>query len=211
MKRLVFLGDSITDCGKFWGDFNKTKGLGQGYVSIIDDKLSREYDGEYTVINQGFDGMKTSDMIFRWEQIYPKEEIYTATILIGVNDALNGEFNDKKKYINDYKHNLCDILQKICESNAHNIVIMSPFIFTQVGEFADWDSYIKEYIQISYDISKKYNTSYIDLYESFKKELRSIDYRKLTVDGIHPTRKGQEVIANIWLNKNDELHCADCY
>lgn len=38
--RIVFFGDSITDCGRDRNDFNS---LGQGYVKILADKLRPIY------------------------------------------------------------------------------------------------------------------------------------------------------------------------
>ncbi|MFQ9153319.1 MAG: hypothetical protein ACLR6B_19680 [Blautia sp.] len=49
MKNFVFLGDSITDANRLW--LPEHKGLGNGYVNLLAEKLSHEF----TVINKGHD------------------------------------------------------------------------------------------------------------------------------------------------------------
>ena len=58
-KRLLFIGDSITDCGHLW-DFQE-KALGDGYVRLISEYMER-LDPDYEVINCGFNGFTAGDL-----------------------------------------------------------------------------------------------------------------------------------------------------
>ena len=72
--KLLFTGDSITDCNHLWNG-----NLGDGYVSIIDSRL-KSYG--YQVINKGYNGYRCIDLLRRWDTIYQAPD-YT-TILIGI-------------------------------------------------------------------------------------------------------------------------------
>ncbi|MEN8173855.1 MAG: GDSL-type esterase/lipase family protein, partial [Chloroflexota bacterium] len=70
-SRLVFIGDSITDCGRKRpvgeGRFNQA--LGDGYVSLVDAALTATYpDYAIKTINMGISGNTIRDLKARWQR-----------------------------------------------------------------------------------------------------------------------------------------------
>ena len=59
MKKIIFLGDSITDCGR---NYNDIESVGTGYVSIIRQNMCCE---RYDIINKGIAGNKIADLYNR--------------------------------------------------------------------------------------------------------------------------------------------------
>ena len=64
-SKLLFIGDSITDCGRG----ADPEGLGQGYVRLIRDLLrSKDPATAPIVINTGISGHKVTDLAARWDR-----------------------------------------------------------------------------------------------------------------------------------------------
>ena len=81
--RTLFIGDSITDCGRRGAEAT----LGNGYVRMYTELVTAKYPGrsiEY--INKGIGGNKVTDMKERWRDdvLYHKPD--RLSIKIGIND-----------------------------------------------------------------------------------------------------------------------------
>src|SRR4051812_37101547 len=84
---LLFIGDSITDCG--WGDDPEKIGL--GYVRMIRDWLrARDPANAPAVINRGISGNKVPDLAARWERDVIALSPDVVSIMIGINDVWHG-------------------------------------------------------------------------------------------------------------------------
>ena len=64
--RILFQGDSITDCGRNREDIHD---LGPGYPSMIAKMLTNEFpDIEFEFINKGISAEQTKDLRVRWQE-----------------------------------------------------------------------------------------------------------------------------------------------
>ena len=82
MKKLLFLGDSLTDC---YHNFDSDS-LGEGYVRMIAESLHYG-QGEVSVTNKGIDGFTLPLLLRLWKNECTKMQPDAISILIGVNDA----------------------------------------------------------------------------------------------------------------------------
>ena len=62
MKRILFQGDSITDCGRERED---NAHLGTGYALLVKSQLGFENPGEYEFYNRGISGNRIVDLYAR--------------------------------------------------------------------------------------------------------------------------------------------------
>ncbi len=86
-SRLLFIGDSITDCGRG----ADPDGIGQGYVRLVRDYLLAKDPGRApTMINRGLSGNKVTDLASRWEPDVLTMSPTVVSILVGVNDVWHG-------------------------------------------------------------------------------------------------------------------------
>ena len=84
--RILFQGDSITDCG--CRDTSNINPLGTGYVSIVRGLLSNRHpDLNVTILNRGRGGDRTPDLLERWAEDTQTLKPTWLSILIGVNDV----------------------------------------------------------------------------------------------------------------------------
>src|SRR5690606_33196065 len=82
--RWVFIGDSITDCGRR----DDSEGLGNGYVRLIRDHLlARSPARAPQVINKGISGDRILELSARWEADVIAAHPTVLSIKIGINDV----------------------------------------------------------------------------------------------------------------------------
>ena len=83
-KRILFQGDSITDCGR---DRNNFYAMGGGYPNFVKAELGASYPNEYEFINRGISGDRIVDVYARIKRDFINLKPDYASILIGVNDT----------------------------------------------------------------------------------------------------------------------------
>ena len=84
MKKVVLIGDSITDCGRREDPEN----LGSGYVRLIHDYFVTAYPNEQIqFINKGISGNRITDLAARWQGDVIDLNPDYVSISIGINDV----------------------------------------------------------------------------------------------------------------------------
>ncbi|MFH2001715.1 MAG: GDSL-type esterase/lipase family protein, partial [Planctomycetota bacterium] len=126
-EKLLFMGDSITDCECR----GLAKPLGYGYVQLLDSLITVcEPQLSYEFVNKGVAGDTILDMKNRWETDLIAEKPDTIFIMIGVNDVLNRHLDEKKHLaVSDevYETTYRDLLQTTQERiHPRHIVLMEP-------------------------------------------------------------------------------------
>ena len=92
--RIVFFGDSITDCGRDRAD---EKSLGIGYVKILADKLRPIYpDMDIELINKGVSGDEVSDLLARVDADVIAQKPDAVVMMIGINNTIHKFKNGKE-------------------------------------------------------------------------------------------------------------------
>src|SRR5689334_15073362 len=85
--RLVFVGDSITECGRR----ADPQQLGSGYVRFVRDYLcARDARSAPHVTNAGISGNKVTDLAERWSRDVLALRPSALSIMIGINDVWHG-------------------------------------------------------------------------------------------------------------------------
>ena len=83
-KRILFQGDSITDCSRSRSDLTE---MGGGYPRLVKAALGMDHPGEYEFINRGISGNRIVDLYARIKADFINLKPDYASIYIGVNDA----------------------------------------------------------------------------------------------------------------------------
>ena len=85
--RIVFFGDSITDCDR---DRSDRLSLGNGYVKILADKLRPIYpDMDIDLINSGVSGNEVCDLLARVQRDVIDHAPDAVVIMIGINNVIH--------------------------------------------------------------------------------------------------------------------------
>lgn len=199
MRRLVCLGDSITDAQRLF----TSQGLGQGYVDILNDTLNSSA-AAFEIINCGVDGFTVQRLlsnVYR-DCIDLKPDI--VTILIGINDIgiiMNTDRTPEQQegLLEDTVHSYRQLLEKICRSISGKAVIMEPFIFPCPREYENWIPWVHRLSGQIGDLAMEYNCPYLLLHDKLNKAAGEEGYAAITEDGIHLTRKGHQILADTLL------------
>lgn len=196
MKKLLFLGDSITDCGHAF-DYED---LGEGYVRMILNVLRQQGDRS-KVYNRGTDGFTVANVKRFWNFHHTKIKPDLITILVGINDVAVMKYNalPTDQAFADFEQTYDSLLMQIRETYEGPIVLMEPFIFPHPAEFASWEAEVREMSQIIQRLAEKHQLVFLPLWDKLLTAAQKNGYDTITLDGIHLTRQGHKIIADTWL------------
>lgn len=205
-KRILFQGDSITDCGRNRNDFY---GMGDGYPNLVKASLGLDCPGEYEFINRGISGNRIVDLYARIKADFINLQPEYASILIGVNDAWHeiGAQNgvDTEKFEKIYTM-LIDEIQAACPQTK--LMILAPYVLEgkstcNIEEVPDrWERFktdVAEKAAVAKAIAEHYGLPLIELQEAFDNACQKAPAEYWTADGVHPTACGHEIINRLWL------------
>lgn len=208
MKKVLFLGDSITDVGRCLTSFEWI--LGGGYPTLVSAELGFEYPNEYDFINRGIAGNRVVDLYARIKRDVINMKPDVLSILIGANDVwhdLDGQENgvDAEKYYKVY----CMMIEELKESNPDmQILILEPFALKGFNTEEHWDVFsdeIEKRAEMSKLVAEKYGLKFVPLKEKFKEAEKISAADRWLVDGVHPTTRGHELIKREWIKAFKEI------
>lgn len=190
--KIVFIGDSVTDCGR---DRSDEKSLGNGYVKILSDKLLPLYPDEgIELINKGRSGDEVSDVLARVDEDVIAYNPDAVVMMIGINDVLHhfrdGKTLDLKKFADDFE----ELMLRFQDANIP-VILLEPFLLPAPDKRRMRALFNQELAIIS-EIGMRYATDFVFLDEMFNGVAQSIPYVEFSTDGIHPTHRASRLIAD---------------
>ena len=206
-KRILFQGDSITDCGRYRDNFY---GMGEGYPRLIEASLGMENPNEYEFINRGISGNRVVDLYARIKADFINLAPDYASIYIGVNDtwheiaSQNGV--DTAKFEKVYTMLIDEI--KAALPNI-KLMIIAPYVLEGTAtcdteeipdRLARFRADVAEKAAVSKKIAEKYGLPLIELQSAFDEACKKAEPAYWAYDGVHPTAMGHELIKRLWLN-----------
>lgn len=213
--RILFYGDSVTDCGR---DYNDDCSLGKGYVKYTVESIRTafEEDANIEFINKGISGNRTIDLLNRLEKDVISYNPDVITILIGVNDTWRRYDNNDPTSAEQFRENYESVLTQIKSKTNAKIIMLEPFLIYGMGR----DNYredLNEKIDVVRMLAKKYADFYIPLDGLLASA--AVEYNDVSVisaDGVHPAEEGKKIISwhllqvlcdvieELMANENDE-------
>lgn len=190
--KIVFFGDSITDCGR---DRNDVASLGNGYVKILADKLLPIYpDTDIELINKGISGNEVGDLLARAEEDVIALKPDAVVIMIGINNVIHKFKNGKELDLKVFESELCTLLTKL--KNAGIVVIfLEPFLLPAPDKLRMRKLFNQE-LKIIDRVASEICDEFVAYDEMFNGIAESIPYTEYSEDGVHPTHRGSRLIAD---------------
>lgn len=205
-KRILFQGDSITDCGRPRDNFY---GMGNGYANLVKASLGMDHPNEYEFINRGVSGNRVVDLYARIKSDFINLKPDYASIYIGVNDTwheiTNSNGVDTKKFEKIYTM-LIDEVKAACPNIE--MIIIAPFVLEGAAtcnteEIPDrlerFEKDVAEKAAVAKKIAEKFDLPLIELQPAFDEACTKAPPEYWTADGVHPTACGHEIIKRLWL------------
>jgi len=203
-RKLLFVGDSITDAGRAQPAGEGLFGaLGTGYVNQVDSLLQAVHpERRIRVVNQGTSGNTVVDLRDRWDRDVAGHSPQWLSVMIGINDVwrqfdapLRPESHVLPK---DYQAVYSELLART-RPGLEGLVLMTPFVIESNRSDA-MRARMDEYGQIVFDLAKQHDAILVDTQAAFDAALAHHHATFYAWDRIHPTPVGTMVIARAFLN-----------
>ncbi|MBX3115092.1 MAG: SGNH/GDSL hydrolase family protein [Fimbriimonadaceae bacterium] len=198
---LLFIGDSITDCGRARPVGESSGGLGNGYVSLVDAYLkAKRPSSRIRIQNMGVSGDTVRHLANRWETDVMDQEPDWVCIMIGVNDVWRqlDRYLEVEQHVRlpEYRSTLANLVERTLEQSK--VVLMTPFIVEPNIE-DPMRSLLDDYGASVQEIANAHNTEFIDTQAIFDEMTVSIPAMALCSDRIHVNTSGHMALALAFL------------
>ena len=205
--KILFQGDSITDCGRDW---NNDANLGRGYAHLVSAYLGYLEPGKHTFVNKGISGNRVVDLYARIKRDIINYSPDLMSILIGVNDVWheigdspNGV--DADKFFKIYSM----LIEEVKEALPNiKIIILEPFVLEACSTTEHWEFFkteTKKRAKMARKIAEKYSLPFVELQNGFDELSGKAENSYWLADGVHPTPAGHEFIKTQWLKAYENL------
>ena len=190
--KIVFIGDSITDCERDRTDENS---LGNGFVKILSDKLRPIYpDMDIQLINKGISGNEVCDVLARVNKDVIDLKPDTAVIMIGINNVLHQYKYGKQLDLKQFERDFTELLGKIKDAGI-TLIVLEPFLMPAPDKLRMRPLFNKE-LEIIHRVAVDIADEFVAYDEMFNGLSESIRYTEYSMDGVHPTHRGSRLIAD---------------
>ncbi len=190
--KIVFFGDSITDCDR---DRNDDKSLGNGYVKVLADKLRPIYpDMDIELFNKGVSGNEVCDLLARVQRDVIDLKPDAVVIMIGINNTIHQFKYGKELNFEQFERDLVQLITMLKEAGIV-VVFLEPFLLPAPDKKRMRPVFNKE-LEIIHRICAEKCDEFVAYDEMFNGLCESHPYSEYSEDGVHPTFRGSNLIAN---------------
>ncbi len=207
MKRILFQGDSITDCGR---SREVLTDVGNGYPYMVRAHYGLEKPGQFEIVNRGISGNRSVDVYARIKQDIINLKPDYMSILMGVNDVWhelsiqNGV--DTPKFERIYTMLIEEVLEALPNIK---LMILEPYAMPGAateGTLEDGrDKYTvfrketEEKAAACRRVAQKFNIPFVPLQAKLDEMQKAYGTESVSGDGVHPNCTGHLLIARAWM------------
>lgn len=206
-QKLLFIGDSITDCGRVQpAGEGLGEALGRGYVAQIDALLGAVHpDLAIRVVNQGTSGHTVRDLKARWDRDVLNHKPDWLAIMIGINDVWRQFDLPRQKEthvgLDEYERTLSELIVQTLPS-LRGLVLMTPF-YIEPNRKDAMRARMDRYGSVVKKLAARHKAIAVDTQAAFDEVLSNYYAATLAWDRVHPTQTGHMVLARAFLGAVD--------
>lgn len=198
-QTILFIGDSITDCGRRGAEAP----LGCGYVKTFSDMLlSRHPKRRITIINKGIGGDVVTGLRDRWKDDVLRHRPDWVSIKIGIND-LHRTLRDDPTAVPPplYREAYGQILERTRKTLPRcKLLLIDPFYISTDNTPMSFRTQVlrllPEYTRTVHGLSRRYRTLHVKTHQIFQKLLKDHEPDTFCPEPVHPNPTGHLVIAD---------------
>ena len=202
-QKLLFIGDSITDCERARPVGEGLFGAnGKGYVALVDALLQSFYpELGIRIVNMGIGGNTVRDLKARWQSDVVNQKPDWLSVMIGINDVWRQYDTpfivDGHVYLDEYEATLRELIAAT-KPMVEGLVLMTPFYIESNAQDAMRRT-MDEYGAVVKRIAGEHGLLCVDTQAAFNEVLRELYSATLAWDRVHPTQTGHMVLARAFL------------
>ena len=196
-SKLLFIGDSITDCGRA-RPIAEGNEVGNGYVSLINALLGVLYPVHgIRVFNMGVNGNTVRDLKARWRKDVLDQQPDWLVIFIGINDVWR-QFDtplraEQHVLIDEYRREL-ESLIKHTLPHLQGLVLMTPY-FLEPNRDDPMREAMDAYGDVVRELAAIHNAVLVDTQAAMNVLLEQMHPMSLAWDRVHPNQTGHMALA----------------
>ena len=203
-QTVLFVGDSITDCGRT----GEAAPLGDGYVSLISELVTAKYPAhDLRFINEGIGGNTAQNLAHRWTDDVMRHKPDWLSIMVGINDvhlwlaqpAESTMSISPERFSQLYNH----ILGRTRKETKAKIVLVDPFYISTERDTIPLRTqvlkHLPHYNKVVAAMSRTYQTQLVKTHDVFSGLLEHYPAGRFCPEPVHPYRSGHLAIAYEWL------------
>ena len=196
---LLFVGDSITDCGR-----DRESGgtdLGTGYVAQVQALLDAHHpEAKVRYLNTGISGNRVTDLEARWDVDVLAHQPDWVSVMIGINDVWRQFDNPLVEQVSlpAYSEKLQGLVERTLPQ-VQGMILMSPF-FLETNIKEPMRELMDSYGAAARGIAERNELRFVDLQAAFNAWLAHNHTSLLCEDRVHPNAVGHNIIASAFLD-----------
>ncbi len=193
-KRIVFIGDSITE----WGRHEDAEGIGSGYVRLLHDYLKVTNPSKnYEIINRGIGGDRVVNLEERWQEDVLDLNPDVVSISVGINDVWRQLDQPAIDQVLPYAFEvkLKKLLQKI---HGAQIILLEPTIIEE-NLNSEGNKKLRDYVEVIRRLALEFQAILVPTHQVFLEYIKKDNGYPLTTDGVHMNSAGNVLMAKTWI------------
>ncbi len=200
-SKLLFIGDSITDCGRE-RPIGQDDGLGNGYVSLVNAFLaSCNPPWGIQVLNTGISGNTVRDLEARWQSDALGLQPDWLSIMIGINDVWRHfdaplQAGDHVS-LEEYAATLARII-RATKPQLKGLILMAPY-YIEPDRTDPMRTMMDRYGCVVRQLAERYGAVFVDSQSAFDAALQCTEALSLAADRVHPNLTGHMILARAFL------------
>lgn len=199
-ETLLFIGDSITDCGRSC-PIGTNDGLGQGYVELVDALLGASYpERGIRILNTGMGGNRITDLERRWQEDVLNLKPDWLSVMIGINDVWR-QFDrpfEPDQVSSERFENVYRTLLERTRPGLKGLVLMTPY-YLESNRADPMRKSMDAYGAVVKHLAAEFDAVFVDIQAAFDRFLLSRPTQSLCGDRVHPNKTGHMLIAQAFL------------
>jgi lysophospholipase L1-like esterase len=196
-QRIVFIGDSITDCGRRDTDAP----YGHGYVNLLHAFVTAghpELGLQWT--NRGVGGDTVRDLSRRWQTDAIAPAPHWLSVMIGINDIWRGFTGMPQEAvpIDEYEATLRDLLRRAVDATGCRLILATPYLI-EPDRSEPQRASSDRYGAVVRALAGEFDAAFVDTQAAFDRVLTATPSEAWADDRVHPNLPGHAVIAQAFL------------
>jgi len=200
-QKFLFVGDSITDCGRRGDHFP----LGNGYVRQTVDLITARYpERRIQYWNEGIGGNTVEDLRNRWRDDVIRHQPDWVSLKIGINDLhrtlrQTAEAVPPERFDTLYR----SVLQDVRAETTARVVLIDPFYISTDRSGQSFRSRVLDllprYLEVVERVAYEFGALHVRTHQEFQRQLQFRAPDAFCPEPVHPNASGHLVIAQALL------------
>lgn len=214
MKRILFQGDSITDCGR---SREVLTDVGNGYPYLVRAHYGLDKPGWFEIVNRGISGNRSVDLYARIKADIINLKPDYMSILIGVNDVWHelaiGNGVATPKFEKIYTMLIEEVLEALPDIK---LMILEPYALPGAATEGVLEDGRDKYTVFRKDtedkaaacrrVAEKFSIPFVPLQAKLDEMQKAYGTESVSGDGVHPNVTGHLLIARAWMEAFEKYY-----